>query len=284
MGPVDRETRVVADVLHVPSLAIPPTSAPLTVFVHDLAWRELPAAYPARGRAWHEAALARAIDRADALMVPSERTADLLAGDLRTRGTAVDVVPEGCDHLPPPDDSGAAALLDRLGVSGPFLLTVGTIQPRKNLERLLAAYAMVRARLPEPWPLVVVGATGWGETLRPVDGALLAGVPDDAVLASLYRRAHLLAYVPLVEGFGLPPLESMHAGTPVVASPLPSTGSAAFDVDPLDAEAIADALMTVATDDATRADLVARGRAHAGAMTWSAAASKHMDIWRRVRR
>ena len=275
---------VVGDVVHAPSLAIPPTTAPLTVFVHDLAWREMPEAYPARGRQWHEAALVRAVERADALLVPSERTAELLAPDVADRAVTIDVVPEGCDHLPPPDDAGAAALLDRLGVNGPFLLTVGTIQPRKNLERLLAAYALARPKLPEPWPLVVVGATGWGATLRPVDGAVLAGAPDDAVLAALYRRARLLAYVPLAEGFGLPPIEAMHAGVPVVASPLPSTGTAAFDVDPVDTDAIGTALLTVATDDSTRTDLVRRGTDHAATMTWADAARRHMAIWRRVRR
>ncbi|HEX2064113.1 MAG TPA: glycosyltransferase, partial [Acidimicrobiales bacterium] len=157
------------DVLHATSFAVPPPGGVrLSVMVHDLAWRHFPDAYPRRGRRWHEAALGRALQRAGLLVVPSSTVAD----DLLAAGAPaakVEVVEEGCDHLADPDDAGARAVLDRLGVTGQFLLTVSTLEPRKNLPRLLAAYDAVRTKLP---PLVVVGPAGWGPEVRPGPGVV----------------------------------------------------------------------------------------------------------------
>jgi len=91
-----------------------------------------------------------------------------------------------------------------------------------------------------------------------------------------------VAYVPLVEGFGLPVVEAMRAGAPVVASAVPSSGGAAHEVDPRDVEAIADGLVRVASDGALRAGLVARGLARVGPLTWRAAAEGHLAVWRRI--
>jgi len=269
-----------ADVVHASSLAVPPErGAPLTVMVHDLAWRRLPDAYPGRGRRWHEAALGRALDRASTLVVPSRDTAD----DLVAAGAAsarVEVVEEGADHLPAADDAGASSLLERLGTSGPYLLSVSTLEPRKNLVRLAAAYQAARTRLTGPWPLVVVGPSGWGDQVPAHgDGVLLAGPVDAAVLAALYRGARAVAYVPLVEGFGLPAVEAMAAGVPVMASPMPSTGGAALEVDPLDVAAMADALVRIDGDEPTRAALLEAGSRRSGALTWRAAARHHVEIW-----
>jgi glycosyltransferase involved in cell wall biosynthesis len=267
------------DVVHAASLATLETGrTPLVVTVHDLLWRRVPEAYPARGRRWHEAALRRALDRADRFIVP----ADVVADDLVAAGApvgAVHVVPMGSDHLPPPDRAAAADHLARLGVSGPYLLSVGTLEPRKNLQRLVEAYAAVRDRLPEPWPLVMVGPSGWGTQIEPQPGVVLTGAVSATELSGLYAGARLLAYVPLVEGFGLPPVEAMAVGTPVLASPLPSTEGAAFDVDPGDTGSVAAGLLAVATDDAVRADLVVRGRARAAELSWSGIAARHLEVW-----
>lgn len=248
----------------------------LTVMVHDLSWRWVPETFPPRGRRWHEATLARALERAAALVTPSDATAELL----RKEGAArVEVIAEGCDHLPPADPEGAERLLEGLGVNGPFLLSVGTQEPRKNLSRLMAGYAMARARLPEPWPLVVVGPPGWGPALEPAPGVVPAGRVDAAVLAALYETARCVVYVPLVEGFGLPPVEAMAHGAPVVASPMPSTGEAALEVDPLDEGAIADAILLAATDEDTRRRLRDAGWARAAVLTWEACARRHLALW-----
>ena len=267
------------DVLHATSFAVPPPGAvALSVMVHDLAWRHFPDAYPARGRRWHEAALGRAIRRARRLVVPSSTVAD----DLLAAGVSpdrVEVVEEGCDHLAAPDDEGADLLLARLGVTGDFLLTVSTLEPRKNLPRLLAAFDLARSRLPEAWPLVVVGPAGWGPALQGGPDVLLAGPASSGVLSALYRRARVMAYVPLREGFGLPVVEAMSCGAPVVASAVPSAGGAALEVDPFDADGIARALVEAATDEDRRAELVAAGQARAAGLTWARAARRHVELW-----
>lgn len=273
-----RPPRSAADVVHATSLAFPPTPSalPLTVMVHDLAWRDVPDAFPPRGRRWHEAALGRALKRAAAIVVPSDDVAARVDHD------NVHVIAEGCDHLPAPDHAAARVLLAQHGVDvdGGYLLTVSTLEPRKNLRALLDAHA--RARL--PWPLVVAGARGWGDAVAaPAEGVVFVGHVDDAVLAALYASARCFVYVPLTEGFGLPPVEAMHAGTPVVSTPMPSVGSAALVVDdPHDVDAIASAVAAASTDEAERQRLVAAGRARAAELTWEAAARAHVRVWQEV--
>jgi glycosyltransferase involved in cell wall biosynthesis len=267
-----------SDLVHATSMAIPPSGATLVVTVHDLAWRHFPESFPARGRRWHEAALRRVRRRAAHIVVPSEPVAADLGGAGFDRAS-VKVIPHGVDHLPGPDDESADRLLERLEVKGEFLLSVGTVEPRKNLARLAAAYSRARELLPEPCPLVVVGPTGWGGDFGSPAGLVVAGPVDDGTLAALYRRARLLVYVPLTEGFGFPPVEAMHLGTPVVASPMPSVGDGARVVDPEDVDDMATALVEVATDEQARAALVARGRQHTRDLTWKASARAHLALW-----
>jgi len=270
------------DVVHAASLATLETGdVPLVVTVHDLLWRRVPDAYPPRGRRWHEAALIRALERADHFVVPAE----VVAGDLVDAGASrevITVIPMGADHLPLPDVAGASAHLASLGVHGPFLLSVGTLEPRKNLPRLIEAYESIRDELPEPWPLVMVGPSGWGGQITVGPGVILAGTVSAAELSGLITAARLLAYVPLIEGFGLPPVEAMSLGTPVVASPLPSTGGAAREVDPSDTTSIAAGLWDVATDESVRADLVRRGSVRAAELSWSSIARRHREVWELV--
>jgi len=269
------------DLLHATSLAVPPSrAAPITVLVHDVAFRHIPEAYPRRGLRWHRAALRRAIDRARILAAPSDDTAD----DLVAAGAAPERVrvlpdPYGCDHLPAADAEATAEVLRRLHVDGEYLLTVSTLEPRKNLRRLVSAYRAARPRLPEPWPLVVVGPSGWGDELPPEPGVVLAGAVPGPVLAGLYGRARLVAYVPLMEGFGLPAVEAMYACAPVVASPMPSTGGAAFEVTPTDTDAIADALVEVGSREGVRSQLVTAGVLRSSELTWEAAARRHVELW-----
>ena len=267
------------DVVHATSLStLEPGGAALVTTVHDLLWRRVPEAYPARGRTWHEAALRRALRRSDRFIVPAE----VVAMDLMEAGAPADsvhVIPMGSDHLPPPDVGAATRLLSTMGVDGPFLLSVGTLEPRKNLPRLVDAYERVRTSLPEPWPLVLVGPSGWGARVKPATGVVLTGMVTPSELSALYAMARLLAYVPLEEGFGLPPVEAMALGTPVVASPLPSTAGAAFEVDPLDTDSIAGGLLSVATDEGERHHLRDLGRERSDELRWSGIARQHLAVW-----
>lgn len=308
------------DVVHAVSVATPPmrrrataSGRPpaLSVTVHDLAWRQYPEATTPRGRHWHEAALRRALRRAEAVVVPSRHVADQVVA---TGAPAVRLVPVGVDHLPPPEQAATARLLERLGIRGPFLLTASTREPRKNLARLVAAYERARPNLPEPWPLVVVGPPGWGEaatgllpdTSGPPPGVVWAGPVSDPVLAGLYARAHTFVYVPLTEGYGLPPIEAMAFGLPVVASstvpsadpgelsasemagvvraaPAGRAPALAVRVDPLSVEAIAQGLVQASTDHELRATLAASGQALAATRTWRVAAEQHVELWRSLR-
>jgi len=271
--------------VHTTSFAIPPSSAPIVATVHDLAFRALPNAYPGRGRRWHEAALGRAVRRAAHFVVPSQAVADDLRAEISpTARDRVTVIEEGADLLPPPDRDGAERLLAELGVHGPFLLTVGTLEPRKNLARLVEAYRLARPRLAEPWPLIVVGPSGWGDELdlAGTEGVILAGRVSPGVLAQLYRGCRCLAYVPLLEGFGLPVVEAMRFGAPVVASAVPSSAGAALEVDPTDPEAIGDALLIASGETGRRAALIAAGAARAAPLTWAATAAAHVEVWHQV--
>jgi glycosyltransferase involved in cell wall biosynthesis len=282
------------DIVHSVSLASPQLrhASPerLVVTVHDVAWRRHPEATTRRGARWHEAALRRADRSGAALVVPSR----LVAADLREMGVAdgrLTVVPSGADHLPAPDPIATDALLQKAGVSGEFLLTVSTLEPRKNVARLVRAFGQVSGSLPGPWPLVIVGPIGWGPELAdppPADHVVFTGPVSDVVLSELYRRARAFAYVPLTEGYGLPPLEAMQAGIPtVVSKEVPSVHdlgapdpAPARVVDPLDVDDIARGLAAVLTDAGLRAELALQGTAFASTRTWRAAARAHIDLWR----
>jgi glycosyltransferase involved in cell wall biosynthesis len=282
------------DVVHSVSVASPQlrhsSGERLVVKVHDVAWRRFPEATTRRGARWHEAALGRALRSGAALVVPSQ----LVAADLIAGGVAMDrltVVPSGADHVPAPDAAGTDALLRKVGVPGPFLLSVSTLEPRKNLHRLVQAFGRVRDSLPGPWPLVIVGPTGWGPRPAepsPADHVVFTGSVPDSVLSGLYRRARAFAYVPLTEGYGFPPLEAMRAAVPtVVSDQVPSVhdlgapGPApALVVDPLDIDGIARGLAAVLTDDALRAELANRGTAYAATRTWRDTARAHVELWR----
>jgi glycosyltransferase involved in cell wall biosynthesis len=284
------------DVVHAISLATPPVQPAggadrpaLVVVVHDLAWRRHPESTTPRGRRWHEAALARAVRHADALVVPS----DVVFDDLCAAGAnpmAVTVIGGGTDHLPPADTVGADRVLADHGVLGEFILSVGTLEPRKNLRRLVAAYAAVRPSLPGPWPLVLVGPRGWGSAEGLVsEGVVSVGEVPEGVLSGIYARARTFAYVPLTEGFGLPPLEAMTFGVPVVASSgVPSVsrpdGSPAIAsiVDPFDVDAIAAALLSASTDSTVRQTLTTAATADVSERTWRRAAAQHVSLWQAV--
>jgi glycosyltransferase involved in cell wall biosynthesis len=274
------EARAGLDAVLYPYWPCPPwrhrDAPPVVVEIHDLAFRVRPDEVPWQQRAYLGSLVPSALHRAVRVLVPSEATRrDLLAHyPLPGLEERVRVVPEGWSlgavepgALPP-------------GLRPGFLLAVGTIEPRKNYGRLLAAYRLLKAGGEAP-PLVVVGRPGWAygsvlAELRAEPGVHLLGHVDDATLRALYRAASVLAFPSLYEGFGLPLLEAMAEGLPAVAGAAGSlpelAGGAAVVVEPTDVEAIADGLRRALCDSELRARLSAAGRARAAEFTWERAA------------
>jgi glycosyltransferase involved in cell wall biosynthesis len=277
------------DLVHATSAAVPPTGGrPLVATVHDLAFRHFPNAYPAAGRRYHERSARIVADEAARVLVPSEATARDLAELYGVDRSRITITPLGVEIPAEPDRAGAERLLRDLGVRGPFLLAVGTLEPRKNLPRLLDAFGVVSEELPGHW-MVVVGPVGWGPRLRPTWDSVrvkLAGPVGDALLHALYQAADGLAYPSLYEGFGLPVLEAMANGTPVLTSDTSSlpevAGDAALLVDPQDRSAIAAGLVRLAGDDELRRRLVEAGRRRAAGFTWRATAAATWATYREV--
>jgi glycosyltransferase involved in cell wall biosynthesis len=277
------------DLVHATSAAVPPTGGrPLVATVHDLAFRHYPEAFPPAGRRYHERSARIVADEAARIVADSQATAHDLTELYGVEPGRVTVVPLGVEPPGEPDRPGAQRLLSELGVRGPFLLTVGTLEPRKNLPRLLAAFGEVTDELPDHH-LVVVGPVGWGPALRPTWDSVrvkLAGPVGDAVLQALYQAADGLAYPSLYEGFGLPVLEAMAHGTPVLTSDRSSlpevAGDAAMLVDPLDRGDIAKGLVRLVTDSALRRRLAAAGPRRAARYTWPATAAATWAAYREV--
>ncbi|HEY3239865.1 MAG TPA: glycosyltransferase family 1 protein, partial [Acidimicrobiia bacterium] len=198
------------DVVHAPSLAVPPPGRhPLVVTIHDLAFSYL----PPRGAAFHRRGLELARTEAAAVVVPSTFTAsEVVAAGIESG--RIHVVPHGMDPPPEPPAGEVAERLGRLGVETPFLLAVGTIEPRKGLDVLADACSDLTGV-----QLVLAGPRGWGEVPgleRP--GVILTGKVSDTDLDALYRGATALVMASRTEGFGLPALEAMVRGCPVVVS------------------------------------------------------------------
>jgi len=277
------------DMVHATSAAVPPRRGrPLVATVHDLAFRHQPDAYPAAGRRYHDRSARIVASEAARVIAVSQATADDLTELYGVEPERISVVPLGVEPPGAADQAAAARLLADLGVRGPFLLAVGTMEPRKNLPRLLAAFGEVTDELPDHF-LVVAGPVGWGPALRPTWDSVrvkLAGPVDDPVLQALYRSADGLAYPSLYEGFGLPVVEAMAHGLPVLTSDRSSlpevAGDAAVLVDPLDRGAIAKGLVRLVTDSALRRRLADAGPRRAARFTWPATAAGTWAAYREV--
>ncbi len=265
----------------------------LVVTVHDLAFVTHPELFPRRWRMLYRAGLRAVARRADAILVPSRFTASELGEHSDVDAARVHVTPLASSlptSVPEPHDLDST--LARLGVARPYILSVGTLEPRKNHARLIRAYRHLAAA-GRAQALVLSGPRGWldEELTRELDAdgpglVVHTHARDDAELDALYRGADVFVYPALYEGFGLPVVEAMARGVPTIASDGSSlrevAGGAALLVDPLDEQAIADAIGQVLDDPALAADLRARGLERASSFSWQETARATLRVYRHV--
>jgi glycosyltransferase involved in cell wall biosynthesis len=252
------------DLFHSPDFTLPPTlpGTSTLLTVHDLSFVRDPASASPALKRYLDQAVPRSVSRATHVLADSRSTRDDLIELYSTSPEKGEVLYSGVEARFAPAGTGQAqAVRAKYGLGdGPFVLSVGTIHPRKNHVRLMQAFARLDPSTGEGYRLVIAGGREWS---------------SDAVLAaSIY------------EGFGLPVLEAMACGVPVLASTascLPEVaGDAAVLVDPYDVDGLAAALQRLLTDDNLRNSLVARGRARAAEFTWQRAARQLMEVYGRI--
>jgi glycosyltransferase involved in cell wall biosynthesis len=291
---LDRLARGLAgvDVVHAPSVAVPPRSrAPLVVTVHDVAPALFPEAFPWHGRWFHARGLAAAARRADLVIAVSRSAADEIEAHTAIASDRIRIVPNGVDHIAATADETRAAVARHHLDGAPYILWVGTMEPRKNVATLVRAFAqLVDSGDAGDHRLVLAGPSGWLSSdlvpepvlarLGGVDGRVrLLGQVGEAELRALYAGATVFALPSRHEGFGLPVLEAMAQGTPVVGAdipalrevvgaPAPDGAPAARLVAPDDVDAWAHALAGLLGDEAARWRLGDAGRARSAAFSW----------------
>ena len=289
-----RQLRI--DVLHSPHHTTPiaPCGCGRVVTFHDLTFFLLPERYPPTRRIYFQTVTRLSALVADAVLTPSEAVRQDAVRILRLPPRRVIVTPEAAGPAFGPQDAGSVeAVRRRYGLEEPFLLSVGSLEPGKNRDRLLRALARLRARGLEH-TLAIVGQRAWrheGEAplarrLGLADSVRFLGYVPPADLPALYSGADLFVFPSLYEGFGLPALEALACGTPVVASnvsALPEVvGDAALQVNPLDTEALAGAMERVLRDDGLRLDLRERGLQRAREFSWERTARETLAVYEQV--
>ena len=292
LGPVVRYDR--PDVLFVPAHVIPWPNVgevPSVVTIHDLGYLHYPDKHPLGERLYlgwstrHSSRVARRV------IADSNATAHDLIVLNGVPEEKIKVVYPGVDDLlnPVSDPRKITELRERTGIPGPYVLHVGSIQPRKNLTRLVEAFAQIQD-VGERLTLVLAGRLGWGyerlmeriEQMGLSGRVILPGYVPDEDLATLYTGAQIYTFPSLYEGFGFPALEAMACGTPVVCantSSLPElVGDAALTVAPTDTQGLADALRRLLTDKGLSQELITRGFERVKRFTWEASAQATLEV------
>jgi glycosyltransferase involved in cell wall biosynthesis len=271
------------DVVHATGYAVPRRTSPLVVTLHDIAWRRDGSMFTAHGVRFFEGALSRTRDDADLVLCPSNATLDdcVSAGIEPAR---LRMIPWGMAAERLADDDDVARARTRYGLKGRYVLFVGTLEPRKNLPRLLEAMTRLSH---DDVALAVAGPVGWGDALgRAEEPARKLGdrlkllgfvAPED--LPALNKGAAVVAYPSLWEGYGLPVAEALAQGAPVVTSVGTATeelvtGGAGVAVDPYDPDAIAGAIAAVLDDFDYAEQLRQAALARANEQTWATTASQ----------
>jgi glycosyltransferase involved in cell wall biosynthesis len=276
------------DVVHATTWAVPPArGAALVVTVHDLAFRRSPEHFTPRGNSFFTRALDVVRREATVIAVSGTTRDDCVAAGIPA--DRVHVVPHGVTHVPVTADD-VASFRGRHGIERPYVLWCGTLEPRKNLPGLLRAFARVAAADDE-LDLVLAGPVGWGGASDQVT-ALAAALPAGRVhrvgeltttdLHAAYAGARAFCFPSLWEGFGMPVLEAMAHGVPVVTSSTTSTaevaGDAALLVDPADDDALARAVLAAAGPEHDR--LAALSVERATGFTWERCAERTVAVYR----
>jgi glycosyltransferase involved in cell wall biosynthesis len=286
------------DVLHVQYTAPPFCPAPVVTTIHDLAFEHLPETFTRRGKAQLRLTVRRTARHAAHILTVSEFSRQDIIKTYHLPPGKITVTHNGCEAQFTPQPAAereAATIKQKFGIARDYLLAVGSLQPRKNLVRLLRAYAQLREQQPDfQLQLVIVGRQLWlyQEILREirqqnfVADVIVTGYASDADLPALYRSAVALLYPSLFEGFGLPPLEAMACGTPVItsnSSSLPEVvGDAALLVNPYDESELAQAMWRITNDAALRSQLSQAGLQQAKRFTWAAAAEKTWAVYQAI--
>jgi len=260
------------------------------VTVHDLAFTVHPDLFPRQWRLMYRAGLARTIRSAHAIITVSRHTAEDLLRHTKVDASRVHVVPLAASLPASADDVDEA--LDRLKVPRPYVLFVGTLEPRKNVVRLIRAYRRVASR-GAPHALVLAGPMGWRHqallkelALEAPGEIVLTGAASPTDRDALFREAAVFVYPSLYEGFGLPVLEAMARGAPCVvstASSLPEVaGEAAVPVDPRSVAGLAEAIERVINDRGLAQRLGQAGRARAARYSWEDTARLTLEVYKSV--
>lgn len=280
------------DVFHSPDFALPPVRQARTVLtVHDLSFMRVPECSQPRLRAYLLRVVPASVRRADVVLADSESTRNDVIELLGVSPDRVRVLYPGVDECfeRVQDIQVLADVRRRYRLPERFVLSVGTLQPRKNLIRLIEAYARVRADA--DIKMVIAGGAGWMyegifrrvEELGLQSEVYFPGYVADEDLPALYSLAGLFVFPSLYEGFGLPPLEAMACGTPVITSNVSSlpevVGEAGLMIDPQDVAALANAMKQVLSDPSLRSAMVQRGLAQARRFTWSQAAEELLQVY-----
>jgi glycosyltransferase involved in cell wall biosynthesis len=286
------------DVLHVQFTAPPLAPCPVVVSIHDLSFEHLPLTFNKRSRMQLRLTVRRSARKAARILALSESARQDIIETYEIPPEQVTAIPlAASDHFSPVTDARELQRVRQTyGIVGDYILSVGSIQPRKNLERLVRAFSRLRGQRPgvKLPKLVIVGKQAWlyNETLRAIaesgvdDQVLLTGYVSEGDLPGLYSGATCFVYPSYFEGFGLPPLEAMQCGTPVIVgnrTSLPEVvGDAGLLVDPFDEAQIAWALARLIDNSDLRNELRVKGLKRAKGFNWDDTARRTLEVYEQV--
>jgi len=281
------------DVVHVQYVAPPLCPARIVVTVHDIAYDRHPELFTRAEVARFRLLVPLTVRRAAAVLTVSEFSRRDIVRRYLVPPERVIVAPDAADPMfrPIHDEAQLDAVRERYGTGDEYILCVGNLQPRKNLHALIDAYVRLRRADATRRRLVLVGRKAWlhddifaaARDSGYADELVFTGYVPDADLVALYNAAAVFVYPSLFEGFGLPPLEAMACGTPVVCSNTSAfpevVGDAALTVDPRNPEALAAAIATILRDAALREQFSSSGRARATLFSWQETAGIIRDVY-----